>query len=114
MRAMLATMILIFAILASGVHASPASHDHVANAVHSHDVADSDHHSNDIVDDSDGSEPNDQTGDVVSHYHLSVGLDASAPSVPNGTDPNGQANLYSLDKVLASLSSRPPIQPPAA
>ena len=114
MRAMLAIMTLIFAVLASGVHASPASHDYVANAVHSHDVADRDHHSDDIVDDSEGSEPNDQTGDVVSHYHMSVGLDASAPSVPNGIDPNGQANLHSLDKVLASLRSRPPIQPPSA
>ncbi len=114
MRAMLATIILIFAVLASGVHASPASHDYEAKAVHSHDVADSDHHSNDIVNDSDGSEPNDQTGDMVSHYHMSVGLDASVPSVPNAIGPNGQANLHSLDKVLASLSSRPPIQPPAA
>ncbi len=107
-------MILIFAILASGVHASPASHDHNANAVHSHDVADSDHHSIDIVDDSNSSEPNDQTGDVATHYHMSVGLDASAPSVPNAIEPNGQAILHSLDKVLASLRSRPPIQPPAA
>lgn len=114
MRAWLATLILIFAVLATGVHASPVSHDHDANAVHSHDIPDADHHSVDVADDSDVGTPADLTGDVITHYHMSVGLAANAPAVLNVAAPNRQANRHAPGKVLASLSSRPPIQPPAA
>lgn len=114
MRAWLATLILIFAVLATGVHASPVSHDHDANAVHSHDIPDADHHSVDVADDSDAGTPADLTGDVITHYHMSVGLAANAPAVLNVAAPNRQANRHAPGKVLASLSSRPPIQPPSA
>ena len=114
MREWLVTLILIFAVLASSVHASPASHDHDANAVHSHDIPDADHHSVEVSDDSDDGAPADLTGDVITHYHMSVGLAANAPTVLNVAAPNRQANRHAPGKVLASLSSRPPIQPPSA
>lgn len=114
MRAWFATLILIFAVLASGVHASPASHDHDSNAAHSHNVEDSDHHSLEVADYGDDTTPADLTGDVITHYHMSVGLAANAPTVLNVAAPNRQANRHAPGKVLASLSSRPPIQPPSA
>ena len=114
MRVWLSTLILIFAVLASGVHASPASHDHDANAVHSHDIPDADHHSVEVSDDGGDGAPADLTGDVITHYHMSVGLAANAPSVVSVAVPDRQAYRHALGKVLASLSSRPPIQPPSA
>ena len=112
MRAWFATLILIFAVLASGVHASPASHDHDAEAVHSHNLGDSDHHAVKDSDDSDDTAPTDLSGDVITHHHMSVGLAATAPSVRNVAAANQQANRHAPGKVLVSLSSRPPIQPP--
>jgi hypothetical protein len=114
MRTWFALMILIFAVLASGVHASPASHGHDADAAHSHDFAASNHHSIEAAQDSNDSAPADMTGDVITHYHVSVGLTATAASVINVTAPDRQPNLHAPGKVLASLSSRPPIQPPSA
>lgn len=114
MRAWFASFILIFAVLASGVHASPASHDHGANSVHSHNIADSDHHSDEVVDDRDNSALADLSGEIITHHHMSVGLVATAPGILNVSAPNRQANLHPPGKILASLSSRPPIQPPSA
>ena len=114
MRVWLATLILIFAILAAGVHASPASHHYGANEVYSHDIPDAGHHLVQVADDNDGKTPADLTGDVSTHFHMSVGLAANAPTVLNVAAPNREANRHAPSKVLASLRSRPPIQPPSA
>jgi hypothetical protein len=114
MRTWFGTMILIFAVLASGVHASPESHDHDANAVHFNDLADDDYHLVEVAEDSHDSAPADMTGDVITHFHVSVGLAATAPSVLNAAAHDRQPNLQAPGKVLASLSSRPLIQPPSA
>ena len=114
MRAWLATLILIFAVFASGVHASPVSHDVDANAIHSHGTPGADHHSVEVSDDRDDTTSADLTGDVITHCHLSVGLAAGAPTAMNVAAPDRQANQHAPGKVLASLSSKPPIQPPSA
>lgn len=114
MHAWFASFILIFAVLASAVHASPASHDHDASSVHSHNIADSDHHLDEVVDDRDNGAAADLSGDIVTHHHMSVAIVATAPGILNVSAPDRQANLHAPGKILASLSSRPPIQPPSA
>jgi hypothetical protein len=118
MRAWFASLILMFAVLAAGLHTSVLAHDHDGNAVHSHDIAASDHHADDADDvgDPDGDEPapTGMKGDVVTHFHLTVALAGSGPVIQGAALPDRQARLHAPGKVLVSRSYRPPIQPPSA
>ena len=114
MRAWFASLILMFAVLAAGAHASVLAHDHDGNAVHSHDVAASDHHSDDADDNGDEPAPTGMKGDVVSHYHVTVALAGAAPIIPGMVQLASLARHHGLGKVLVSRSYRPPIQPPSA
>jgi hypothetical protein len=115
MRFWFASLILMFAILAAGTHASALAHDHLGNTLHSHDVAASDHHSDDADDhDSDAPAPDGMNGDVVSHFHMPAALVGAAPIIPDMAEIERQPRLHGPGKVLVSRSYRPPIQPPSA